>query len=143
MFGSKQMTQSIVDAFQYDTNGNLKTVPLAEKTTEQKLTGYSLAGGASVDIDVTIPTGKTGIAVTLKVSYDTSATAGVTLNALYSPDGVNYDTDTDDSYAHPFSAGAVKQKTYIIAGIHPYVRLQIVNDDPTYGAVVDVWVTFV
>jgi len=125
------------------TDGFLKVASLADKETEQKLSSYSLGAGATYNVDVTIPTGKTGVAVTLKAAYNASATDGVTLNVLYSPNGTDYDTDTDDSYTHPFTAGQTKQKTYVIAAIHPYVRLQMVNNDGSYGATVDMWVTYI
>lgn len=126
-----------------DANKWVGVRTFADKTTEQKLSSYSLGAGASYNVDVTVPAGKTGVAVTLKAAYNVAATAGVTLNVLYSPDGTNYDTDTDDSYALPFTAGATKQKTYVIAAIHPYIRLQVVNNDTSYGATIDMWVTYI
>lgn len=120
-----------------------RVITLSHKKTEQKLTGEVIPAGGSKDIDITLPFGKTRMAITLKATYNPSATTGVRLDVLYSPDGVNYDTDTDDTYTHPFTAGQTKQKTYIVTIIHPYVKLRVVNLDTTYDVTVDLWVTYV
>ena len=113
------------------------------KITEQKLSSYSLSGGGSVNIDITVPTDKSAIALIVKATYDPSATAGIKIYVYWSPDGTNYDTDTDEIYDHPFAAGATKQKTYIIHAVTPYVRIVIENLDPTYAVTLDMWVTYI
>jgi len=131
------------DKLTFDANNFLKVATQADKVTQQPLSAVSIAAASTQNADIVVPTGRSGIAVTLKATYDVSATAGVRLDALYSPDGTNYDTDTDDTYAHPFTAGTIKQKTYIIPAIHPYVRLVIENLDASYAVTTDLWVTFV
>lgn len=131
------------DNLTFDANNFLKVATQADKVTQQLLPAVSIAAASTQNADIVVPTGRSGIAVTLKATYDVSATAGVRLDALYSPDGANYDTDTDDTYAHPFTAGTTKQKTYIIPAIHPYVRLAVVNLDASYAVTTDLWVTFV
>ncbi len=131
------------DNLTFDANNFLKVATQADKVTQQPLSAVSIAAASTQNADIVVPTGRSGIAVTLKATYDVSATAGVRLDALYSPDGTNYDTDTDDTYAHPFTAGTTKQKTYIIPAIHPYVRLAVVNLDASYAVTTDLWVTFV
>ena len=127
----------------FDANSFLKISSHHEKVTQQPLVATSIAGGATQNVDLTIPPGKTAIAVSLKTAYDASATDGVRLDVLHSPDGTNYDTDTDDTIIHPFAAGTKKQKTYIIPAIHPYVRLAVVNLDASYAVTTDLWATFV
>ena len=131
------------DNLTFDANSFLKISSHHEKVTQQPLVATSIAGGATQNVDLTIPPGKTGIAVSLKTAYDASATDGVRLDALHSPDGTNYDTDTDDTIIHPFAAGTTKQKTYTILGVHPYIRLAIVNLDETYATTADLWVTYI
>ena len=63
---------------------------------------------------------------------------------LYSPDGVNYDS-LDDAVAlnnyHDlsFAAGATRQATILIPVLTPYVRVVVVNKDPTYASTISVW----
>lgn len=131
------------DNLTFDANSFLKISSHYEKVTQQPLVATSIAGGATQNVDLMIPPGKTGMAVSLKTAYDASATAGVRLDVLHSPDGINYDTDTDDTIIHPFAAGTTKQKTYTILGVHPYIRLAIVNLDATYATTADLWVTYI
>jgi hypothetical protein len=63
---------------------------------------------------------------------------------LYSPDGVNYDS-LDDAVAlgnyHDLSfvAGATRQATILIPVLAPYVRIVVINKDPTYASTISVW----
>ncbi|RLC86241.1 MAG: hypothetical protein DRJ03_09355 [Chloroflexi bacterium] len=116
---------------------------LVKKDTAQPLSSYSLDASSSHNVDITVPSGRAGVAFALRAAYDASATAGVTIKVYWSFDGTNYDTDTDDSYTHPFAAGATKQKTYIAAAIAPYIRLTITNQDATYAVTLDLWRTFI
>ena len=136
-----------------DSSGNLKVNISAQdvkpleiglhKSTEQKLSSYSLAAGGSVNIDLTIPPGKSAFALIVKATYDASASAGIRIKIYWSPDGSNYDTDTDEVYDHPFEAGKTKQKTYIIHAVTPYVRVVIENLDSNYAVTLDTWVSYV
>ena len=129
------------DKLKFDTNGFLIVTSLVSRETSQVLNGETIDGGSHRDVDIAIGAGKSGVALTVKASYNASATNGISIDILYSPDGTNYDTDTDDTYTHPFQAGATKQKTYVIASVHPYMRVRITNNDPTYSVTVDAWVT--
>ena len=114
------------------------------KSTEQKLSNYSLSAGGSVNVDLTIPAGKSAFALTIRASYDANATAGIEFYIYWSPDGSNWDTDTDEVYTDfPFAAGATKQKTYIIHAVTPYVRVVIKNKDANYAVTLNVWVSYI
>jgi len=125
------------------TSATVEAISEVNKTTSQELTSQAIAASSSQNVDITIPAGKSGAAVTLKAAYDAAATSGATINVFYSPDGTNYDTNTDDSYAHPFTAGSTIQKTYIVSAIHPFIRIQVVNNDSSKGITADLWTTFI
>lgn len=120
-----------------------KVVSIAEKETEKVIDGAIVSPGSYVDEDLEVPSGKTGLALTVRATYDASATQGVQIEVYYSPDGTNYDTDTDEVYDHPFEAGKTKQKTHVIQCVHPYVRIRIKNLDSSYAVTVSAWVTFI
>ncbi|RLF25311.1 MAG: hypothetical protein DRN01_06540, partial [Thermoplasmata archaeon] len=124
------------------TSATVEAISEVNKTTSQELTSQSIAASSSQNVDSTIPAGKSGAAVTLKTAYDAAATSGATINVFYSPDGTHYDTDTDDSYIHPFTAGSTIQKTYIVPAIHPFIRIQVVNNDSSKSITADLWTTF-
>jgi len=146
-------TEVLKTVFSFDTTGNLKInisgqdlKPIkigVNKVIEQKLSNYLLSAGSSVNIDLTVPDGGSAIALIVKATYNPSATAGVRFYVYWSPDGLNWDTDTDEFYDHPFAAGATKQKTYIVHAITPYVRIVIENLDSTYAVTLSVWVTYI
>ena len=113
-------------------------------TVMQDLTAYLLAAAGSVDVDKSGLDGWSALAVTVRVTYDASATAGVRVLWLYSPDGTNYDSEDDavaqGNYVDPsFVAGATRQVTFIVPLFTPYVRIRVKNLDTTYAATVDMW----
>ena len=80
---------------------DLKPIEIGtHKVIEQKLSGYSLGAGSSTNIDIEVPSGKTAIALIVKATYDANASAGIKIYVYWSPDGTNYDTDTDLSLIH-------------------------------------------
>jgi len=113
------------------------------KNIAQPLSAYSLAAGGSVDADITVPDKRAAITIILRATYNAAATAGVRLEVYYSPDGTNWDTDTDERYDHPFRAGETVQKTYVLASVPSYVRIRIVNLDGTYAVTLDLWRRFI
>jgi len=135
--------KSQTDKLNFNTNNFLKVATESDKITQQFLSSFSIAANSIHNVDISVPSGKTGVAITPKITYNSSATSGVKINILYSPDGINYDTDTDDSYSHPFTAGESKQKTYTVSAIHPYLRVSISNLDTTYSVTTDLWITFI
>ena len=124
------------------SNGNLKVVSIPEKSTEQVFTSKSIAANSSADFIVSNE--YSAVVVTVKASYDASATAGVRVRWLYSPDGTNFDSSADaedaGNYADlTFSAGATRQRTVLIPLLQKYTKVQIVNQDASKAVVVDVW----
>lgn len=116
----------------------------ARSPVTQDLSNYSLAGGGSVNIDKTGLDGWSALVAIVRVSYNASATAGVRVRWLYSPDGSNYDSpedaDAQGNYYDPsFTAGATRQATLLIPILAPYVRVQIANKDSTYAHTLSTW----
>jgi hypothetical protein len=123
---------------------NIKFFPVTRvKECRDEVTNATLAAGGSLDVDVFVPDNFSGVAVTLKATYNASATAAVQIEIYNSQDGTNWDSDTDDIVVHPFAPGATKQKTYIFAAACPYIRLRVKNLDATYAATVSLWRTFI
>jgi len=110
----------------------------------QDLNSYSINPGESVNIDKSGLSGYSAIVAIVKATYDSSATAGVRVRYLYSPDGTNYDSpeDAEDAGNYEdltFSAGATRQRTILVPIFTDNVRTQIVNLDSSYAVTVDVW----
>lgn len=113
-------------------------------TPEQVLSGASIAGGASEEFVVSDADGYSAVVVTVKVSYDPSATAGVRVRWLYSPDGTNFDSvsgaENEGQYKDiAFTAGSTEQETVLIPIFAPYVKIQVVNLDSSYSVTIDAW----
>ena len=126
------------------SNGNLKVVSIPEKSTEQVFTSKSIAANSSADF--TVSNDYSAVVVTVKASYDASATAGVRVRWLYSADNSNFDSveDAEDAGYYKdltFSAGETRQRTVLISLIQKYTKVQIVNLDASKAVVVDVWKT--
>jgi hypothetical protein len=82
----------------------------------------------------------------IRASYDPSATKGVRIRWLYSPDGTNWDSpeEAEDQGNYEdltFLAGATRQRTIVVPILQPYVQLQLINLDPNYSVTVSVWET--
>ena len=122
----------------------LSSIIPARGTVNQDLSSYSIAAGGSVDVDKNTENGWSSIVATLRVTYDASATDGVKMYWLYSPDGTNYDDEDDaeaqNNYIQPvFSAGQTKQVTVLIPILTPYIKIRIKNLDTNYAATVSLW----
>ena len=117
-------------------------------TPEQVLSGQSIAAGDKAEFVVSGAEGYSAVVVTVKATYDSSATNGVRIRWLYSPDGTNYDSEEDaeaqGNYEDlSFSAGATRQRTVLIPIFQNYVKVQVVNLDSSYAVTVDVWKTLI
>ena len=126
------------------SNGNLKVVSIPEKSTEQVFTSKSIAPNSSEDFIVSNE--YSAVIVTVRATYDASATAGVRVRWLYSPDNTNFDSpeDAEDAGNYEnltFSAGATRQRTILIPLYQKYTKVQIVNLDSSYAVTVDSWKT--
>jgi len=117
-------------------------------TPVQELSSQSITGGgiAEFTVDATQTDGFSALVVTVKATYDASATQGVRVRWLYSPDNTNFDSEQDAEAAGnyedlSFAAGATRVRTILIPLFQPYVKVQIVNLDTTYAVTVDAWRT--
>ena len=117
-------------------------------TPVQELSSQSIIGGGTAEftVDNTETDGFSALVVTVKATYNASATAGVRVRWLYSPDGSDFDSveDAEDASNYEdlsFTAGATRQRTVLIPLLQPYVKVQVVNLDSSYSVVVDAWRT--
>ena len=118
----------------------------SRSTPTQDLSSQSIAAGGVAEITKSSLDGWSAVVVTVKATYDASATAGVRVRWLYSPDGTNFDSpeDAEDQGNYEdlsFSAGATRQRTVLIPIFQPHVKIQIVNLDSSYAVTVDTWTT--
>jgi len=122
----------------------LSSLAPSRSTATLDLSNYSLAGGGSVNVVKNAGSGWSALVATIRVTYASSATAGVRVVWLYSPDGTNFDT-VDDAVAQgnyydlSFAASATRQATVLIPLLAPYVRVQVINKDSTNAATVSMW----
>jgi len=112
----------------------------------QELSNQSIAAGEAAEFPVnnTQTDGYSALVVTVKAAYNASASKGVRVRWLYSPDGTNFDTVEDAEAAGnyedlSFAAGETRIKTVLIPLFQPYVKVQIVNQDTGYAVTVDAW----
>ena len=107
--------------------------------TASSKTSIAASGSASSDAQ-DISTG-IGVNVSIQATYDSSATDGVKVLVLTSPDNSNFDTD-DDAYVvfYPsFTAGATVQTTISVGPEVKYFKVKVINLDGSYA--VSVWVS--
>jgi len=117
---------------------------LPTKDVAVHLSDALIGAGKTESVDVGPIMDRSGFLLTVKASYHTAATKGVRVRFLFSPDGANYDTpedaDAEGNYMEPtFAAGAVRQKSVIVAYASPYVKLSVTNLDAIYPVVVSLW----
>ena len=115
-----------------------------ERTEPERVLSAQTIDAASVSEFVVRGEGYSAVIVTVRATYDASATAGVRVRWLYSPDSTNFDSSEDaedaGNYADlTFSAGATRQRTVLIPLLQKYTKVQIVNQDTSKAVVVDVW----
>jgi len=117
-----------------------RTAPVQVLSSEQILAG----GVAEFTVDASETDGFSALVVAVKATYDPSATQGVRVRWLYSPDGVNFDSAEDAEVAGnyedlSFIAGATRVRTILIPLFMPHVKVQVVNLDTSYPVTVDAW----
>ena len=113
---------------------------------EQVLTSETIAAGDVKDFVISDTNGYSAVVLTVKATYNTSATAGIRVRWLYSPDGTNFDSEdaaeAEGQYKDlTFDSNSTKIETVLIPIFQPYVKIQIVNKDTSYSVTVDVWMT--
>ena len=117
-----------------------------ERTEPEKVLSAQTIDAASLAEFVVRGEGYSAVVVTVRASYDASATSGVRVRWLYAPDNSNFDSSEDaedaGNYADlTFSAGATRQRTVLIPLLQKYTKVQIVNLDGSASVTVDVWKT--
>jgi len=113
-------------------------------TVSQELSSYSLNAGSTVETVKSNLSGWSAIVAIIRATYNASAANGVRVRWLYSPDGTNFDS-VEDAEAQgnyedlSFAAGATRQRTILIPILTDYVKIQLVNLDPSYAVTIDAW----
>jgi len=135
---------SELDTSLSDVRDTLKPIRI---TPTQILSAQSIPAADKVEFTVSDTDGYSVAVVTVKATYDASATQGVRLRWLYSPDGANFDSEdaaeTEGQYNDiAFSAGTTKAETILVPLFQPYMKVQVINQDAAYAVTVDVWRTF-
>ena len=115
-----------------------------ERTEPERVLPAQTIDAASASEFVVRGEGYSAVVVTVRATYDASATAGVRVRWLYSPDNTNFDSveDAEDAGNYEnltFSAGATRQRTILIPLYQKYTKVQIVNLDSSYAVRVSVW----
>ena len=112
----------------------------------QELSSQSIPAGETAEftVDAAKTDGFSALVVTAKVAYNASATQGVRVRWLYSPDGTNFDSPEEAEAAGNYEdigliAGASRIRTILIPIFQSYVKIQVVNLDTSYAVVVDAW----
>jgi hypothetical protein len=119
--------------------------PIREETAKA-LDNVSIGPGSLAEFTVMSSAKHSALVVSVRASYHASATAGVRVRWLYSPDGASFDSPEDaeavGNYEDlTFAAGATRQRTVVIPLFQPYVKVQVVNRDSSYAAAVTAWRT--
>jgi len=117
-----------------------------ERTEPERVLSAQTIDAASLAEFTVRGEGYSAVVVTVRASYDASATSGVRVRWLYSPDGSSFDSpeDAEDAGNYSdltFSAGATRQRTVLIPLLQKYTKVQIVNLDSAVSVTVDVWKT--
>jgi len=117
-----------------------------ERAEPERVLSAQTIDAASASEFVVRGEGYSAVIVTVRATYDASATSGVRVRWLYSPDSTNFDSpeDAEDAGNYEdltFSAGETRQRTVTIPLMQKYTKVQIVNQDASKAAVVDVWKT--
>ena len=117
-----------------------------ERTEPERVLSAQTIDAASASEFVVRGEGYSAVVVTVRATYDASATSGVRVRWLYSPDNTNFDSveDAEDAGNYEnltFSAGATRQRTITIPLMQKYTKVQIVNLDSSYAVKVSAWKT--
>ena len=126
--------------------GLVQAVVISEKTEPEKILSAQSIDASSLS-EILIPNGGYSVAImAVKASYSSSATAGVRVRWLYSPDNTNFDSpeDAEDQGNYEdltFSPGAERMRTVLVPLLQKYTKVQIVNLDSAVSVTVDVWKT--
>lgn len=139
MVGIESIKKAIEDA------ASISLQPV-RSDAEQVLTSETIAAGDVKDFVISDTNGYSAVVLTVKATYNASATAGVRIRWLYSPNGSDYDSEdaaeAEGQYNDlTFDSNSTKIETVLIPIFQPYVKVQVVNLDTSYPVTVDVWKT--
>lgn len=103
----------------------------------------TIGAGGTKDIVIEVPSGYSAVLVTVRATYDASATSGVRVRWLYSQDNSDYDSpeDAEDQGNYEdltFEAGKTRQRTVLIPALTDFIKVQVVNLDTSYPVAVRV-----
>jgi len=135
-----------IDFVAFPTSSPPPLIIKSIRTEAEKVLSAQTINASSSEEFLVSGEGYSAVVVTVKASYDASATAGVRVRWLYSPDGSNFDSvqDAEDAGNYEdltFSAGATRQRTVLIPLLQKYTKVQIVNLDGSVSVTVDAWKT--
>jgi hypothetical protein len=121
--------------------------PIREETVKV-LDDVVISAGGLTEFAVLSSSRHSALILTVKATYSPSATSGVRVRWLYSPDSVNFDSVEDAEAAGnyedlSFSPGTTRQRTLVIPLLQPHVKIQVVNRDPFHPVTVSCWRTMV
>lgn len=122
----------------------LNSIIPARSSVIRDLSSHTINANGIAEITKSDLNGWSALVVVVKANYSSSATNGIRVRWLYSPDGSNFDSvedaETQANYENlTFSAGAIRQRTILIPIFTNYIKIQIVNLDSSYPVTVDVW----
>jgi hypothetical protein len=122
-----------------------KTISVRVRTKpEQIIKAYTLSPNETYNINMTDLASAIAVILFVRAIYTPQATAGIRVRWLYSPDGVHYDSPEEAEASGNYTdlgyvPGNSRQKTIIIPVLSPYLRIQIINKDPSNPTTIDVW----
>ena len=85
--------------------------------------------------------GYSAVVVTASVNYPASVASNVVVYALYSPDGVNYDSVPDTTFSLNLSPGSSVVQTTLVPIFTPYLKVGVENPNTGSQVGLEYWVT--
>ena len=115
-------------------------------TPVQELSTQSIPASDKTEFTISDADGYSAAVITIKATYNASATQGVRVRYSYSPNRIDFDSEdaaeAEGQYNNiAFAAGETKVETMLIPLLQPYLSAQIVNLDSSVSVTVDVWIT--
>ena len=128
---AKDSTVSVVSTTVSDILSKLNSgvAVIYNRSVSNLASGVSIAASSSSSYVVNMGSSK-NIGLSVRVTYDSTASLGSKLNVYLSPDGTNYDTEPWYSETLPFYAGGTIQKTISLLSIpFQYIKIEVSNLD--------------
>jgi len=119
------------------------------KDKKLELVDETIVAGQYGDVNIAIPEGYTGMIAIVKASFAATdaTTTGVRIVYMYSFYGIDYDDEDnavdagnyEDMVIPTGQIGVVRQRSFIIAALAPYVRLRVKNLDAANDVTINLW----